>query len=1636
MINNENVIPCFINMPSLYGDVLCLKELLRADSIVNAVSFQTNSNNIFALVLSNDLILYCDHAPPLLKWLPWPKDDRKRIVSLAFKSTSEKLLVCGFDCTLYLVFVREIFEPREGDRRNKVKIIRPAPGEPTSSLNPTAITWWTPIVPTYSSDIGIVGGNIGEIVFVNLRTGACLGSTCVKFSIKFLEILNESGSNTIWLIIISTNGDRSKLLLENLDIGYCWLNPKTHSAHDKTAKPTNSLNIENIVPVISNFPSTRARLLGLRQLFIEKLSAPKKQRSVVNCVQSVPNDVRHPKRSFSSDTITSGCSCPSTGPLPEPMPTVVDMKSSVQSHRGKQTIVSSCSNHILVHASGFNTNQPLIYKLFKGEEIENFLYTDQFIFISQNGGTKLNVYSSNLCQLKSDVDDDKEKSLFDTFNFDNGEIILNIFRVLGRKVKENVDISLSVSPKNKNRTASSKKKKYDRQHSRKDNSISELCAIVTNCRLYFLHLSIKPEEIIFKNIMDGALDHANNLSEIFDIDIRPILERAADQQLSARKFEDATLLYRLSKTNPLKRVLRLASSGNTDKVVLFVSTLLEQAHPRDLTPLERLHISNLAVMSYTEQLLRATSRDKSRLESKFLRLLSENNHYDEVLCVNIVGQSRLCNVLRFLAVERGLHNEVITVLVSLMSQQSTDSRYLHSTEGFWDLVSESIFTEVLVACNKFTTLHSKFVQANLKNVSNDILLKLKILYDPSNPALRPILRKVFQFKNETESITEQDNNLNYSIKEWLTTYLMIISRLSSNQYSDNLIESVTFSHQLISNTSNSENEIDHKSSLGAGWAHAAHIRNHKLYTWGHSSCGCLGVGPHMTKTSTPNPVSWFVYIRVEVIQVACGRNHSIALTTNGVYSWGSNRYGQLGTGRRGQAPYPMLVKSLSDELLVSVSAGQYHSLAISTRGKLWTWGWGVYGQLGHGAIDDCEKPKLLKSLESENIISAYGGYSHSIILTSKGKVFTFGSGSFGQLGNGSTTKITSPVPVYGLPEPIRCIYTAYFHNLALSDVGRLYTWGSSPQVLRFHAQTQKRARNQLALNEGDHMDAEIDALTADDGLLHLSPTLVDTSHILGEIVQMCCGCHHSAVINSTGQLYTWGLNLDGQLGVSGVRERLVPTVTLVGPPSVADPSSTNGSLIKEVRCGADFTLALDASNKLWGWGSNHEGQLGKIPEEDLAKTLLDGKMVMIKSTHKVIKIQHGTVNKLDSPIEIILPQLRFSFSNIKDILSIQVKRLLSFPGLCPFERFLENLNNIFNVHGVDYLLHYAAEWFYPYYNISSVVSMCLEMKNHQAISKIRLINNEPSLALFHQHEAFVETRDYGEMFGFNVEGGHEEPAPALTPCEGFSINLEEGELFTSLPESFASRVVTEETIVKEWPGISKLAQMFEYYFKFIPKDNLVSFLHEYLTYWLTKSFPVDALEQLLLDRWDKLNHPLGILLLCNSGSSKAHDLDELDMKIMEPKTIIRCFSVNFCLQLCTSVSKNIENKSENQKDFIQLLATVTNSPGSGWIEPLSETKSEDLLKCSVQTLNTNQFQPFMHLEFQDTETLGDTLLVYSCGHRYSSNEQFNEDTKMVVDHLDHLPNTAAAVQTTLQDTSNSACPNCVYEQMNNLIQRN
>jgi alpha-tubulin suppressor-like RCC1 family protein len=137
----------------------------------------------------------------------------------------------------------------------------------------------------------------------------------------------------------------------------------------------------------------------------------------------------------------------------------------------------------------------------------------------------------------------------------------------------------------------------------------------------------------------------------------------------------------------------------------------------------------------------------------------------------------------------------------------------------------------------------------------------------------------------------------------------------------------------------------------------------------------------MAKFMTPKVLDMFSILGIQVHSVASGKNHTLALTSNGVkivcwrqkslnkccvfwqvYSWGSSQFGQLGVGITSHSSHPRLVETLSEEDIVQVSAGQYHSLAISKSGRAYSWGWGVHGQLGHGSTEDQLIPTLITAL--------------------------------------------------------------------------------------------------------------------------------------------------------------------------------------------------------------------------------------------------------------------------------------------------------------------------------------------------------------------------------------------------------------------------------------------------------------------------------------------------------------------------------------------------------------------------------------------------------------------------------------------------------------------------------------------------
>lgn len=181
-----------------------------------------------------------------------------------------------------------------------------------------------------------------------------------------------------------------------------------------------------------------------------------------------------------------------------------------------------------------------------------------------------------------------------------------------------------------------------------------------------------------------------------------------------------------------------------------------------------------------------------------------------------------------------------------------------------------------------------------------------------------------------------------------------------------------------------------------------------------NDCGQLGLD-HTQHQHTPQLVD--ALTSQTITKVACGLYHTIATTTGGdVYSVGKNDYGQLGLGHARNVKVPNMVKisfGESDEKVVAVSCGYYHTVAITEKGKLITWGQNDYGQLGIGSKDHKNSPQYVPLPLASKIKATSCGCYHTLLLLSNGRVMVFGRNNKGQLGASSRT-----LPSADLPLPI------------------------------------------------------------------------------------------------------------------------------------------------------------------------------------------------------------------------------------------------------------------------------------------------------------------------------------------------------------------------------------------------------------------------------------------------------------------------------------------------------------------------------------------------------------------------------------------------------------------------------------------
>jgi hypothetical protein len=205
-----------------------------------------------------------------------------------------------------------------------------------------------------------------------------------------------------------------------------------------------------------------------------------------------------------------------------------------------------------------------------------------------------------------------------------------------------------------------------------------------------------------------------------------------------------------------------------------------------------------------------------------------------------------------------------------------------------------------------------------------------------------------------------------------------------------------------------------------------------LWSWGNNADGCLGDGSTISRYQ---PVQ--VGVADNWLRAACGVNRCFAINDAGeLYAWGRNGQGQLGLG----APYedkltPTRVGTASDWRMVA--AGNGHTLGLKSDGSLWTWGTESYGELGNGSDGQIATPERLGGETGWTWIAAGGSSSLAI---QNGALFAWGSNNGGQLGDGSTNGSNIPMRIGGLNDWQK-VYVQGSKAGGIRSGGGLWAWG-------------------------------------------------------------------------------------------------------------------------------------------------------------------------------------------------------------------------------------------------------------------------------------------------------------------------------------------------------------------------------------------------------------------------------------------------------------------------------------------------------------------------------------------------------------------------------------------------------------------
>ena len=426
----------------------------------------------------------------------------------------------------------------------------------------------------------------------------------------------------------------------------------------------------------------------------------------------------------------------------------------------------------------------------------------------------------------------------------------------------------------------------------------------------------------------------------------------------------------------------------------------------------------------------------------------------------------------------------------------------------------------------------------------------------------------------------------------------------SNQFGQLGIGNTIQQESPIREFTNASNWAD----INPGESHVLAVKaDGTLWAWGRNHFGQLGLDDNIDR-DTPQQIGF----DNDWVTIGCGGNHSFAIKTNGtLWAWGDNSSGQLGLGGASNFPListPVQIGTASNWL--HVAAGSNFTLALNSSGGMFTWGSDAFGQLGNGAASAVFSPTQIEVNSKWIVIEA--GADYAMAIKSDGTLFTWGKNQRGQLGNNTTINANAPVPVSSAMPwiGISCGQSGASgnvqHSIGLKADGSVWTWGDNTLGALGNTQNSTQTtlvptpifpivNNIVAVETGNGVSYIRDAAgqvyaagTDITGAIgNTAPQSGSESFIPISVVpvswsSISAGQNLTLALKSDGTIWLWGSNSSGQLGNGTLSPTIVTTATQIG-------TANNWKMIT---AGADHVMAINALGELYAWGGNGSGQLG------------------------------------------------------------------------------------------------------------------------------------------------------------------------------------------------------------------------------------------------------------------------------------------------------------------------------------------------------------------------------------------------------------------------------------------------------------